>query len=224
MAKQQESELEKLKRRQERNQRAARAHGLMQGIISMLKPNDIVFECGANIGEVAAPLLETGATVHAFEPDPFAFDKLKNRIGNNANAVLHNVAVGTTTGTINLMRASNFDSNPKGASVRSTVVQGGRNINENEENIISVQQLDLLDFIRKHVTDNGEIAFLKMDIEGAELDILEKMADQNLFDNIRLTVVETHEKKFKELRSRFRAIRERITAEYPITKVNLDWI
>ena len=73
------SQLEKLQRRQERNQRAAMARGLLQGILSMLKPGDLVLDCGANVGAVTGPLAETGATVHAFEPDPFAFEKLKKK-------------------------------------------------------------------------------------------------------------------------------------------------
>ena len=63
-----------------------------------------------------------------------------------------------------------------------------------------------------------------MDIEGAELDVLEAMEAQGLFDKIKLTVAETHEKKFKHLRPRFAALRATVGAKYPITKVNLDWI
>ena len=63
-----------------------------------------------------------------------------------------------------------------------------------------------------------------MDIEGAELDILEMMLDRQLFDKVRLTVAETHENKFKALRPRFKALRKAVAEHYPITKVNLDWI
>ena len=34
------------------NERAHFARGLMQGILSMLKPGDVVFDCGANLGDV----------------------------------------------------------------------------------------------------------------------------------------------------------------------------
>ncbi len=54
--------------------------------------------------------------------------------------------------------------------------------------------------------------------------IHEAMEAAGLFDKIRLTVAETHENKFKELRPRFRALRERLSEAYPITRVNLDWI
>lgn len=216
---------DKLRRRQQRNERAQFARGLMQGILSMLKPGDVVFDCGANVGDVTEPLADTGATVHAFEPDPYAFGQLRKRVKGRDNVILHNVAVGVTAGSVRLMRAANFDDNPKGGSVKSTVVPGGRNINEEAGATIEVEMIALPRLIRAEAEKaGGEIAFLKMDIEGAELDLLEHMQAEHLFDLVRLTVAETHENKFRELRPRFAALREAVAAAHPITRVNLDWI
>jgi FkbM family methyltransferase len=216
---------DKLKRRQARNERAHFARGLMQGILSMLEPGDVVFDCGANVGDVTAPLAETGATVHAFEPDPYAFGQLSKRVAGMENVILHNVAVGVTAGSVQLMRAANFDDNPKGGSVKSTVIPGGRNINEAAGATIDVQMIALPEMIRAEAAKaGGRIAFLKMDIEGAELDLLEHMQGENLFDLVGLTVAETHENKFRDLRPRFAALREAVAADHPVTRVNLDWI
>ncbi|AUQ68743.1 FkbM family methyltransferase [Phaeobacter inhibens] len=216
--------LEKLERRKERDRRAAHAKGLLQGICSLLKPGDIVLDCGANVGAVTLPLAATGATVHAFEPDPFAFDALRRATQHLPNIILHNAAVGLQAGTIQLMRAENFSDNPRGASVKSTVISGGRKIDETSGETLEVALVSLPDIIAEHAAASGEIAFLKMDIEGAELDILETMLQQALFDSIRLTVCETHEHKFKALRPRFKTLRDAVAEAYPITKVNLDWI
>lgn len=216
---------DKLKRRQARNERAHFARGLMQGILSMLEPGDVVFDCGANVGDVTAPLAETGATVHAFEPDPYAFGQLSKRVAGMENVILHNVAVGVTAGSVQLMRAANFDDNPKGGSVKSTVIPGGRNINEAAGATIDVQMIALPEMIRAEAARaGGRIAFLKMDIEGAELDLLEHMQAENLFDLVGLTVAETHENKFRDLRPRFAALREAVAEHHPVTRVNLDWI
>ncbi|MEO0702799.1 MAG: FkbM family methyltransferase [Pseudomonadota bacterium] len=217
-------ELEKLKRRHDRNMRVAHAHGLLDGIASMLRPGDIAVDCGANVGEVTGVLAATGAHVHCFEPDPFAFGKLSKRFGGAENVTLHQAAVGLSAGQITLMRAANFDDNPRGGSVKSTVIAGGRGIDEGEAAGIAVDLVNFPAFLRGLIDAHGEIAFLKMDIEGAELDILEEMERQCLFDPIRLTVAETHERKFKALRPRFRALKERVGAAFPPTKVNLDWI
>jgi len=212
----------KAKRRSERNLRHAHARGLMQGILSMLRPADIVLDCGANVGDVTVPLAQSGAHIHAFEPDPFAFDKIRKRVSEFDNVTLHNAAVGTEAGEIELFRASNFHENPKGGSVKSTVLTGGHNINDDHGVVVPL--IDLLAFLRNQIAIHGEIAFVKMDIEGAELEILEAMLQEGLFEHIRLMVVETHERKFRELRPRFKALRQDIAAKYPPTKVNLDWI
>ena len=60
----------------------------------------------------------------------------------------------------------------------------------------------------------GRIQGPIMDIEGAELEILEWMLKHTLFDCVRLTVAETHEKTFKKLRSRFQELRAQITKTY----------
>lgn len=217
-----QAQYDKLKRRQARNERAHFARGLMQGILSMLKPGDVVLDCGANVGDVTLPLAKTGATVHAFEPDPYAFEALSERVKEHGNVVLHNAAVGAEPGQLRLMRAANFDENPKAGSVKSTLISGGRNINESEG--IDVDVIDLPAMLQDLVATHGEVAFLKMDIEGAELDLLERLHAQSAFANIRLTVAETHENKFADLRPRFAALRETVSQAYPITHVNLDWI
>ncbi|MEZ5777532.1 MAG: FkbM family methyltransferase [Paracoccaceae bacterium] len=219
-----DEELKKLKRRQARNLRHAHAQGLMQGILSMLKPGDVVLDCGANLGAVTGPLAATGAHVHAYEPDPYAFGELTAKFGAAENVTLHNAAVGTEAGHIHLMRASNFADNPKGASVKSTVIAGGRKIDESASNAIEVELIDLCAAIRDLVKGHGEIAFLKMDIEGAELALLERMLEEDLFSVVRLTVAETHEKKFRDLAPRFAALRQAVSERYPPTQVNLDWI
>lgn len=218
------AEHDKLKRRAGRNERAQFARGLMQGILSMLRPGDVVLDCGANVGAVTGPLAETGATVHAFEPDPFAFAKLSERVAGMDNVVLHNAAVGVAAGSVRLMRAANFDENPMAGSVKSTVIPGGRNIDEADDATIDVAMIALPDLIREIAAKTGEVAFLKMDIEGAELDLLEHMQAHGLFDLVRLTVAETHENKFRDLRLRFAALRAAVAEDYPVTRVNLDWI
>lgn len=213
--------VQKLKRRHKRDLRYARAEGMLQGVLSMLRPGDVVVDCGANQGDVTGPLAETGAVVHAFEPDPYNFAKLAERFSGVANVHLHAAAVGAHAGTVRLMRAANWDAHPDLASVKSTIVAGGHNIADDG---IDVPLIDFPAFLRGLIAAHGRVAFVKMDIEGAELDLLDAMHGQGLFDAIQLTLAETHERKFKDLRPRFAAMREAIAASYPASRVNLDWI
>lgn len=217
-----EKRARRAKKAQEWDARESYAKGLMQGILSMLEPGDVVIDCGANLGAVSGPLADTGATVHAFEPDPYTFGRLSEALAGRPNVVLHNAAVGAKAGTLQLMRDADWEKDPDGASVRSTLIGGGRRIDADSG--IDVEVIDFPALLKALIKKHKKIAFLKMDIEGAELDVLEAMEGQGLFDKITLTVAETHEKKFKHLRPRFAALRTTVGAKYPITKVNLDWI
>ena len=215
-------EIETLIRRQKRNMRKAWAEGYLTAITAMLKPGDLAVDCGANMGVVTEQLAATGADVIAFEPDPYAFGILEQKFANKPNVTLVNAAVGVGTGTVRLMRADNFGANPEGASVKSTILDGGRRIDA--ENSVEVPLIDFPSWVQEQVKARGEIAFVKMDIEGAELDILEKMDSEQLFQNLRCLVAETHERKFKDLRDRYKALRDKVSETYAPGKVNLDWI
>jgi len=215
-------EIEALIRRQKRNLRKAWAEGYLTAITAMLKPGDLAVDCGANMGVVTERLATTGADVVAFEPDPFAFKTLEQKFVNLPNVTLINAAVGVGSGTVRLMRADNFGDNPEGASVKSTILDGGRRIDA--ENAVEVPLIDFPSWVADQVKARGEVAFIKMDIEGAELDILEKMDAEQLFQNVRCLVAETHERKFKDLRDRYKALRDKVSESYAPGKVNLDWI
>lgn len=217
-----QEEVEALIRRQKRNLRKAWAEGYLTAITAMLKPGDLAVDCGANMGVVTAQLAATGADVIAFEPDPFAFSTLEQKFADMPNVTLLNAAVGVGSGTVRLMRADNFEDNPEGASVKSTILDGGRRIDAG--NSVEVPLIDFPSWVQDQINARGEIAFVKMDIEGAELDILEKMHAEQGFANLRCLVAETHERKFKELRDRYKALREAISESYAPGKVNLDWI
>jgi len=209
-------------RRQRRNLRKASAEGFLAGVAAMLRPGDLVMDCGANVGAITSILAQTGADVLAFEPDPFAFGELSARLADHPQVTLINAAVGASAGTVRLMRATNFADNPAGASVKSTILPGGRAIDV--ETGFDVALLSFPDLIREKIAAGREVAFVKMDIEGAELDILEALDAQGLLAQIRCIVVETHERKFKDLRQRYQALRETLAAKYPGKRVNLDWI
>lgn len=213
---------EKLIRRQKRNQRKAAAEGFLAGVVAMLRPGDLVLDCGANVGAVTAVLAASPADVVCFEPDPYAFGRLRERAAAFPRVELVNAAVGTSAGTVRLMRAANFDDNPAGASVKSTILTGGRMIDEAEG--IAVPLIDFPAWLEARIAERGEIAFVKMDIEGAELDLLEELDRRGILDHIRCLVAETHERKFRDLRPRYRALREALAAKYPAGKINLDWI
>jgi len=215
-------------RRERRRQRAevfsAQALGTITGISYMLRPGDVAFDCGANVGDVSAILARSGATVEAYEPDPHCVGRLTERFAGVPNVRLHAAAVGEAGGVARLQRDRNFAADPERASVRSTVTPGGKRMVEDPDNVIEVPVIDLLAELEAVIAARGEVAFLKLDVEGAELDILEEMARRRTFDGIRFTAAETHERKFPDLAPRFAAPRARIAGGWPPNRVTLDWI
>ncbi len=217
-----EQRAETLIRRHKRNLRKASAEGFLAGASAMLRPGDLALDLGANMGVVTAVLAATGADVLAYEPDPFAFSKLEDRFAGQSNVTLVNAAVGVGTGTVRLMRGAKFGDNPDGVSVQSTILDGGRRIDP--ENSVEVPLVDFPTLVREKAAERGRIAFVKMDIEGAELEILEVMDRDGLFALVGCLVAETHEKKFRDLRDRYKALRQGFAEKYPAGRVNLDWI
>lgn len=217
-----QEKLNKLRRRQKRGERISWAKGFLTAVVAMLKPGDIAIDLGANVGDVSAQLLTSGADVIAFDPEPWAVDQLKKRFANEPRFTLHNAAVGVKEGNIRLHRASNFNENEKNASVKSTIVAGGRMIDDIHG--VDVKLTNFIEFVREIISQYGEIAFLKMDIEGAELELLEAMHNHGLFASIRCTVAETHERKFKALSPKYANLRKLFAENYSSTHVNLDWI
>ena len=217
-----ELQAEALQRRHWRALRKARAEGFLAGVVAMLRPGDLALDCGANLGKVTEMLARTGADVIAFEPDPWAFDRLSTRFAGAANVTLVNAAIGVSEGRVRLHRATNFEANPTGASVKSTILAGGHAIDESTGPDVAL--IDFPAFLRARLAERDEIAFVKFDIEGAELDILEAMDRASLFDRIRVLLAETHERKFLHLRPRFRALRQALAERHDPARVNLDWI
>jgi FkbM family methyltransferase len=59
----------------------------------IIKKGDICIDAGSNVGNITAQMLDYGAKVYAFEPNPFAFAKLEQRFILNKNVVCFNKGV-----------------------------------------------------------------------------------------------------------------------------------
>lgn len=212
----------KLRRRSAKQQRAARAYGMLEGVIAMLRPGDVVLDCGANMGVITAQLADSPATVHAFEPDPDCFAHLTERFADTPNVVLHNAAVGARADRLRLFRGVSGSGTLETSSVKNTLISGGRGVDE--ENSVLVEVIDLPAFLAGLLDKGQHIAFVKVDIEGAEIDLVNRLHDDGLLSKVSLTVVETHEKKFRHLADEFAALRKTVAENYKPTHVNLEWI
>ena len=131
------------------------------------KAGDLVFDVGAHCGVSTYHLSELvgpKGKVVAFEPDPISFALLKRNIEryNLTNVVLQNAAIAGTggklafssEGTVGSMLMSVLPRDPAGS-------------------VVTVDAMTLADAFSQWGVPN----FCKIDIEGAEIDVIEKSAD-----------------------------------------------
>lgn len=187
-------------------------------IISSLRERDIAIDCGANVGLITEKMIKQGAIVYAFEPNPFAFQKLEEKFKNNPSVFCFNKGVWDHEASIPLYFHELSDEDEVHWSTGSSLLDYKGNIKKDK--YVIVDTVDLSKFIQNI---GGKIALCKLDVEGVEVEIINKIIDTGVIHQIDLLVVETHDHKIIQLKEKTDLLRERIKKEH-ISNINLNWI
>ncbi|HRT77273.1 MAG TPA: FkbM family methyltransferase [Spirochaetota bacterium] len=183
-----------------------------------IKSGDICIDCGANVGTITELMSKHGAIVHSFEPNPHAFNVLKEKFKDNNNIYLYNKGVWDRNTKTKLYFHEHSDDDEVMWSTGSSILEYKGNVLK--QKYVEIEIIDLVEFIIKM---NKEISILKIDIEGAECELLEKIINTKLYKKIKHIYVETHDHKIPELKSKTDTIRKLIK-QNGIKNINLDWI
>ncbi len=177
----------------------------------------MVIDAGANVGEFTKLFLDRGFKVHAFEPDTIALKELKKKFEMSKELKLYEAAIGLKNELQKLYRYRKFDeSNPYSTQGSSMLdYRSGKN-----KPFIEIKVINFIEYLKQQ-TDN--ISLLKMDIEGIEIDILNKIIDENLHKKIKFIFVETHERFSHSLGVETAKLKLRIK-KLKIRNINLDWV
>lgn len=175
-------------------------------------------DLGANIGEYSELMAATAGRVIGFEPDPWTYETLLERVKNLPNVETINAAAGTEDGQVTLYRHEDFDSDPVIKSQSSSVFLSKDNIDP--EGGHDVQQIDFLRFLSEL---EEEVGVLKIDIEGAEVDLLEALFDApQILRRIHYIFAETHETRIPEHKDRVKRL-HMLAKKTTKPVVNLYW-
>lgn len=187
-------------------------------VFDILHPGDIAIDCGANIGKVTAQMAKPGVTVYAFEPNPYAYAALYKRFSHMPNIHCINKAVWDRTSTLKLYFHKNNSSDPIKWSSGSSLLVEKENVSSDQ--YAEVEVIDLVEFI---VGLGKPVRLLKIDIEGAECDVLNRLIDSGVAATIPSIVAETHEARIPRLQEDVKKLKEKITNHH-LTNINLNWI
>jgi len=151
-----------------------------------LTENDILMDIGANMGDIPLRFANKVGKIYSYEPIPETFDILKMNVEVNGytNCEISNSAIATNNGSLTMY----FNDAAKFGFVTASVYQ------KRVKNLVSVT-VPTISFAEE--VKRIKPTIIKMDIEGAEIDILNN-ADDSVFDGVRIFYVELHLDRDKE--------------------------
>ena len=152
----------------------------------------VFFDFGANVGLVTDIVnsLSIDKKIFAFEPADVNFRILENKFGNNEKIKLEDKAVWINDGRIS------FSLGTKNTHTNSKITKIINDRGYDEKKYIKSYEVDCIDvhqYINKlNSNKKDHYVVVKMDIEGAEYDVLAHMIEKNTIANVDLLLVEFH--------------------------------
>ena len=137
---------------------------------NFVRPGDLVFDIGANVGNRTKIFRRLGATVVALEPQPYCQTILKRVYKNDSKVIIVPAAAGSEEGTAEMKVASGHVVSSLSPQWISEVTKSNRfNVSWDKSLPCKLTTLDRL------MATYGTPAFVKIDVEGYELQVIEGM-------------------------------------------------
>jgi FkbM family methyltransferase len=149
-----------------------------------ISPNDLVFDVGANVGNRVASFLECGASVVAVEPQPSCVAVLKEKFGDKI--IIENYGLGHEAGRLMMKVATDSTVSSFNQDYINSTKQRFKYTEWVDEITVEVTTMDEL--IAKH----GLPKFVKIDVEGFELEVLRGLHRKVPYLSIEYCVPEMH--------------------------------
>lgn len=152
----------------------ARRRMMAQLYSRFVKPGDLVFDIGAHVGDRIAAFSSLGARVVAIEPQPAAHRWLRLRYGRDRMVSLVQAAIGDEAGEASFhVNLANPTISTASADFIAAASEASGWEGQHWDETIKVPLITLDMLIRQH----GVPAFMKIDVEGFELNVLNGLSE-----------------------------------------------
>lgn len=156
------------------NQRLAEEHRRLKGMYSQfLKPGDLCFDIGANIGTYTNALLKLGVRVVAVEPQQACVDMLRAQFGFHKRVQIVPMGLAEKDGQVEFLVSSNDQISSMSQEWTAALRNRGGKFAQAEWSkkvVVPVTTLDAL------ISQYGTPAFCKIDVEGFEYEVLKGLS------------------------------------------------
>jgi FkbM family methyltransferase len=139
-----------------------------------LQRDELVYDVGGYRGDWAWGMLgRYSCEYHVFEPHPEAFRKLSERFAGHADVTLHEFALGGANGCASL----------------SSAAEGSSIVSHRSDDSIQVRLVDIC----QHLSNQGrQVALMKLNIEGSEYGLLEKLLQSEMRHRVQSMLIQFH--------------------------------
>lgn len=148
----------------------------------------ILIDCGASDGAAIPDLTKQFGPfdkIFAIEANPSCVEALRNKNINNIEIL--NAAVSTVADYIKLYLGDNF--------TESSILLSKTTGNLNTDRYVDVESIDFNDWLTMNISMEDTV-ICKMDIEGAEFDVLEHIISRGGINLINIILIEWHANRF----------------------------
>lgn len=163
-----------------------------------LDSSSVVLDAGGHLGQFSHMLISYfNCVCYCIEASPSLYDRIPSNI---PQLKKFNYAISGSSGILEFAITENAEGN---------YIKELKDHNNTEEVISTVQvnSITLSEFLRKH--NINQIDLLKLDIEGAEFEVLNSI-DDSLLLTIKQITIEFHDFKFKDLKPQVKDVKQRL--------------
>lgn len=187
----------------------------MRLLANTLTKDDLVIDFGAHVGNATTEFARRAKHVHAFEPNPIIFEVLQRQTKLYPNVTLHNKAISDVSAKVDLF----YENIKPGKHFEgSTIVSNKSNVSYC--NKVTVDAVDVSSFIESL----GEsVTCVKMDIEGAEYKVLDRLLETKHINRIGKLYIECHVDRIEGLADKKKKTIEAAKAAGVFDKLDFEW-